>query len=101
MSLVRFRDQAPSPLCAGQGPAEHQQAPRAARAEAEDLLARGADAIALGRSAIVNPDWPLRVADDAWEPKRPPVTIGELRERGLGPAFAEYMRNWEGFVSVD
>jgi len=49
----------------------------------------------------VNPDWPLRVADDAWEPKRPPVTIGELRERGLGPAFAEYMRNWEGFVSVD
>lgn len=71
------------------------------RAEAEDLLARGADAIALGRSAIVNPDWPLRVADEAWEPKRPPVTIGELRERGLGPALAEYMRNWKGFVSAD
>ena len=69
------------------------------RAEAEALLERGADAIALGRSAIVNPDWPLRVGDGTWEPKRPPVTIAELRERSLGPAFAAYMRRWKGFVS--
>ncbi|CAN5922921.1 NADH-dependent flavin oxidoreductase [soil metagenome] len=69
------------------------------RAEAEGMLARGADAVALGRAAIVNPDWPRRAAEEGWEPKRPPVTVEELRERGLGPAFAGYMRNWKSFVS--
>ena len=57
------------------------------RAEADEMLARGADGIALGRAAIVNPDWPRRAPDPAWHPKRPPVTIAELRERGLGPRF--------------
>jgi 2,4-dienoyl-CoA reductase-like NADH-dependent reductase (Old Yellow Enzyme family) len=69
------------------------------RHEADELLARGADGIALGRAAIVNPDWPHRAPDAAWQPKRPPVTIAELRQRGLGPSFAEYMRGWKGFVA--
>ncbi|AKU98045.1 putative NADH-dependent flavin oxidoreductase yqiG [Labilithrix luteola] len=69
------------------------------RDEAERLLALGADGVALGRSAIVNPDWPMRIAETAWDPKRPPVTIEELRARGLGPRFAEYMRGWKGFVA--
>ena len=69
------------------------------RAEADELLARGADGIALGRAAIVNPDWPLRAPDPAWHPKRPPVSIAELRERGLSHAFAEYMRGWKNFVA--
>ncbi|MBX3207338.1 MAG: NADH:flavin oxidoreductase [Labilithrix sp.] len=69
------------------------------RAEAEHLLGEGADGIALGRSAIVNPDWPLRAVEHGWEPRRPPVTIEELRARGLGPGFAEYMRRWKGFVA--
>lgn len=68
------------------------------REEADRMLALGADGVALGRSAIVNPDWPKRIAETAWEPKRPPVTIDELRARGLGPSFAEYMRSWKGFV---
>jgi hypothetical protein len=38
------------------------------------------------------------VAETAWEPKRPPVTVDELRERGLSPRFAEYMRAWKNFV---
>jgi 2,4-dienoyl-CoA reductase-like NADH-dependent reductase (Old Yellow Enzyme family) len=69
------------------------------RDEADQLLARGADGVALGRSAIVNPDWPKRAADSAWLPKRPPITVEELRERGLSPQFVEYMRAWKNFVA--
>lgn len=65
------------------------------RAEAEQVLARGADAVALGRSAIVNADWPLRAVDPSWEPTRPPVTIEELRAGGLGLDFAESMRRFK------
>jgi 2,4-dienoyl-CoA reductase-like NADH-dependent reductase (Old Yellow Enzyme family) len=68
------------------------------RAEAEQLIARGADAVVLGRSAIINADWPLRAADPRWEPRRPPVTMDELRASGLSPAFAEYMRRFKDFV---
>ncbi len=65
------------------------------RAEAEQVLAMGADAVALGRSAILNADWPLRAQDPSWEPARPPVTIEALRAGGLGPAFAESMRRFK------
>ncbi|MEO7361852.1 MAG: NADH:flavin oxidoreductase [Gemmatimonadaceae bacterium] len=71
------------------------------RAEAETLLALGADCVALGRSAIINPDWPLRAEHEGWVPQRPPVTIEELLQRGLNPTFANYMRNWKGFVADD
>ncbi|AUX47788.1 uncharacterized protein SOCE26_093120 [Sorangium cellulosum] len=32
----------------------------------------GATAVALGRAAIVNPDWPQRIEGPAWQPRRPP-----------------------------
>lgn len=69
------------------------------RPEAEKLLELGADGVALGRSAIANPNWPLEVADKNWQPKRPPLTIAELEERGLSAPFAQYMRNWKNFVA--
>ena len=69
------------------------------RAEAERVLALGADAVALGRSAICNPDWPKRVVDPAWEPLRPPVAPALLVERALSPQFVEYMRRWKNFVA--
>ncbi|MHC5028066.1 MAG: NADH:flavin oxidoreductase [Planctomycetota bacterium] len=68
----------------------------------DDALAQldhGADAVALGRAAIANPDWPRRVIEQRNEPKRPPLTAAELRERALGRAFVDYMRKWDGFVS--
>ncbi len=68
------------------------------RAEAEAVLDKGADAIAVGRAAIANPDWAARVVDTSWEPRRPPFTLGELAERGLSPVFARYMTTWKGFV---
>ena len=68
------------------------------REEAEFLLEKGADGVALARAAILNPDWPLRAIESGWEPKRPPVTIEELQARGLSAQFAGYMRTWKGFV---
>ncbi len=68
------------------------------RGDAEALLDIGASAVALGRSAIATPDWPHRAIEATWEPRRPPFTIAELCERGLSAQFAEYMRQWKGFV---
>lgn len=68
-------------------------------AEVEHLLELGADAVALGRAAIANPDWPNRAKEPDFEPKRPPLTPSELVERGLSPPFVEYMRQWKNFVS--
>lgn len=68
------------------------------REEAETLLSRGADAVALGRSAILNPAWPTLLASNDWQPQRPPVTIEQLGALGLSAPFANYMRSWKGFV---
>jgi 2,4-dienoyl-CoA reductase-like NADH-dependent reductase (Old Yellow Enzyme family) len=69
------------------------------RADAEQVLALGADGVALARAAIVNPDWPKEARAEGWEPRRPPVTLAELEARGLSPAFAGYMKQWKGFVA--
>ena len=69
------------------------------RADADAMLARGADAIAIARAAICNDDWPKRVVDPRWEPKRPPISAQELGERALSPVFVQYMRRWKNFVS--
>ncbi len=68
------------------------------RADGEAQLALGADAVALGRAAIANPDWPQRAHDDELAIRLPPLTVAELHDRGLSPTFAKYMRNWKGFV---
>jgi 2,4-dienoyl-CoA reductase-like NADH-dependent reductase (Old Yellow Enzyme family) len=68
-------------------------------ADATAAMARGADLIALGRSAIINPDWPIDAANPGWEPRRPPVTIVELGERAVSQHFAGYLRRWKGFVA--
>ena len=69
------------------------------RADAEGQLARGADFVALGRSAILNPDWPLLARDPAWEPRRPPISPEELRATDVSDVFVDYLRNWKNFVS--
>lgn len=69
------------------------------RDDAQRLLDLGAHAVALGRAAIVNPDWPLTVATDGREPTRPPLTVPELNDRAVSTGFAEYLRAWKGFVA--
>ena len=71
------------------------------RADADAVLARGADAVAIGRAAIANPDWANRAANATWEPRRPPLSTRELHERGLNATFANYMKTWPGFVRND
>jgi len=68
------------------------------RDDADHAFALGADVVALGRPAIVNPDWPLRIADPGWEPRRPPLTAAEFRARGLNDAFIELLRSRHEFV---
>jgi len=67
------------------------------RAQAEAQLALGADAVALGRAAIANPDWPALVQRGE-APRVPPLTEDELLARDLAPGFVAYMRRWPGFV---
>jgi len=68
------------------------------REDGEKALALGADVIALGRSAILNPDWPRRVADANWQPQRPPVTPAQLHSWGLNETFINRMRGRKDFV---
>ena len=67
-------------------------------ADAIALRERGADIVALGRAAICNPDWPIAARTPGWEPRRPPITRAELRERSVSPVFIEYLTKWKNFV---
>ena len=69
------------------------------RADGEHQRTLGADAVALGRAGICNPDWPQRVLVDGLEPARPPLTAQQLRDRALSERFVDYMRRWDGFVA--
>lgn len=68
------------------------------RAEADAQLARGADLVALGRAAILNPDWPTQVADPGFLPERGPLTPDELRARAIGEKFVVYLRRFKNMV---
>ncbi|HUS33569.1 MAG TPA: NADH:flavin oxidoreductase [Kofleriaceae bacterium] len=70
------------------------------RSDAEHALAHGAGVVALGRSAILNPDWPTTVARGA-DPTRPPITRAELAARAVSPPFQQYLTNWKDFVAGD
>ena len=67
-------------------------------ADAERALELGADIVALGKSAIGNPDWAVRARDRSYQPQKPPYSVQQLREASLGEAFVGYMSRWPGFV---
>lgn len=69
------------------------------REDADLGMSLGADAVAFGRAAIINPDIPKNIYDPAWQPTRPPVTVQYLKDVSLGPAFIKYMRRWDGFIA--
>jgi 2,4-dienoyl-CoA reductase-like NADH-dependent reductase (Old Yellow Enzyme family) len=62
-------------------------------ADAEVALAKGADVVAIGRSAIVNPDWPR--TDGV---VRTPVTRAQLAAVAVSPVFQQYLTRWRDFV---
>jgi len=65
-------------------------------AEAEGQLALGADAVALGRSAIANHDWPRKADDSSLH--RAPVAPATLLDEGVSQGFVDYLRAFRGFV---
>lgn len=70
--------------------------------DARALMAAGYDFPLFGRAAILHHDLPKRVAADPDFVSTPtPVTEAYLHSEGLGPAFANYMRTWKGFVAEE
>ena len=64
------------------------------------LLAEGVDFVMLGRAAILHHDFPQQAgADPDFEAVDLPVSEAYLQAQGLGPAFRDYMRGWDGFVA--
>jgi 2,4-dienoyl-CoA reductase-like NADH-dependent reductase (Old Yellow Enzyme family) len=69
------------------------------RADADAVIARGADMIALGRAGILNPSWPRDIASADGEVKQPPITSAELEARAVSPTFVTYLRRWKNLVA--
>ena len=69
------------------------------RNDAQKVLDLGADVIALGRSAILNPNWPKDIIDPAWQPKRLPTTSAHLLSVGLQPVFINRLKPRPGFIA--
>lgn len=68
--------------------------------QARDVLAVGADLVAVGQAGIFNPDWPQRAAEDGWDPRRPPFTAEQLEEVGVTAPFRAYLaEGWPGSVA--
>jgi 2,4-dienoyl-CoA reductase-like NADH-dependent reductase (Old Yellow Enzyme family) len=63
------------------------------------LLAQGADGLALGRAAILNPSWPREIQEPGYEPRRAPTTLADLAAADVSPGFAQYLSGWPGFVA--
>lgn len=69
---------------------------------AEDVhkvLDAGVDFVAIGHSAILHHDFPVKVMENAdFKPTSTPVSKEYLRKEGLGVDFINYMTRWDGFV---
>jgi 2,4-dienoyl-CoA reductase-like NADH-dependent reductase (Old Yellow Enzyme family) len=71
------------------------------RADAEAVLAHGADVVAIGRAAILNPAWPHDIAAGRVI-RVPPITPSELADRAVSPIFVAYLRGrWKSFVASE
>lgn len=68
------------------------------RADAEGVIAKGADVVSLGRSGILDPDWPKMIAAGI-EPVRPPMTRAALGARAVSPRFQGYLTAWRNLVA--
>ncbi|MBL9022108.1 MAG: NADH:flavin oxidoreductase [Myxococcales bacterium] len=69
--------------------------------DAEEVLALGADVVALGRAAILNPDWPIEHTREGWQPRRGPLTPAEYAELAVSPRFATYLKRFPNMVAQD
>ena len=68
------------------------------REDARFLVEQGADAVALGRAAIGDPEWPQRVAAGGGEPLRPPFTHDQLVTAEVSEPFRTYLGRFRGLT---
>ncbi|MCO4772124.1 MAG: NADH:flavin oxidoreductase [Deltaproteobacteria bacterium] len=69
------------------------------RADADAVLAAGADVAVLGRMSIAHPDWPRESAAAGFAPLPMPWDAGHLRSVEVGPDFLAYISKFPGFVA--
>ena len=69
------------------------------RADAQALLDRGADAVALARSAIRYPAWPREIERADFAPAQPPYSPAVLASLGVSATFMDYLRARPGFMT--
>ena len=62
-------------------------------------MALGADMVALGQSAIINPDWPKLSLTPGWQPQRAPAKSADLLARGVSQPFIEYLRRFKTLIA--
>ena len=66
--------------------------------DAQWLIEEGADIVGVARVGLAHPDWPRNLADDLYQPQRPPFTVEYLESVDLSMIFIEYMKGWKNFV---
>jgi 2,4-dienoyl-CoA reductase-like NADH-dependent reductase (Old Yellow Enzyme family) len=70
------------------------------QADARHALDLGADAVAIGQAAILNPDWPRNCLDPDFTPVRGPLARSALAELDVSPRFSDYLaRRFKHLVS--
>ena len=62
------------------------------------VMNEGADLVGVGRVGIAHPDWPKNLADENYQPQRPPFSVEHLSSVDLSPVFIDYMKRWKNFV---
>lgn len=67
--------------------------------EARQVLRLGADIVALGTAAILNPDWAGQAEDSNWTSAMPPFSRDDLARVGVTAPFIEYLNEgWPELV---
>jgi len=68
------------------------------RASVERAFAAGVDVVAVGKAAIVHPDFARLVEDADWSPAPTPWSPELLQEAAVGSKMYAYLRNFSGMV---
>jgi len=66
--------------------------------DVEFALGEGADLVAVGKTAINTPDWPLQAALPGFMPKPFPMTEAEATAAGIAPPFMPMLRGYHLLV---
>jgi 2,4-dienoyl-CoA reductase-like NADH-dependent reductase (Old Yellow Enzyme family) len=69
------------------------------RDEAQRLHDHGADVVAVGRAAIVDPDWVEHVVAQGLDPQRGPRTPAWYADVDVSARFAQYLRRFPGMLA--